>query len=168
MKLSTFGILRRTLWTLCLLGIWRIRKHLWNCILIHQPLEEGACILPHRWSTPCRLPCYVFCIGMLILQEVGTPYMWRTFTNTAPKARKGQLDQFFLQKRHFIYILSLKILKTGQKADKITLKTLFFPTPLTIWLSLAWFVAQHFRPGLIRCATFQARPDLMRKISGLA
>ena len=92
--------------------------------------------------------------------------MWRTFTNAAPTAREGQLDRFFLQKRHFICILSLKILKTGPKADKNTLKTLFFPTPLTIWLSLAWFVAQQIRRGLKRCATNQASPETLRNESG--
>ena len=30
------------------------------------------------------------------------------------------------------------------------------------------FQAQHFRPGLIRCATNQARPDLLRNKSGEA
>ena len=87
--------------------------------------------------------------------------MWRTFTNAAPTAREGQLDRFFLQKRHFICILSLKILKTGPKADKNTLKTLFFPTPLTIWLSLACFVAQQIRPNWVW-------PEMLRDKSGLA
>ena len=87
--------------------------------------------------------------------------MWRTFTDAVPKARKGQLDRFFLQKRYFICILSSKILKTGPKADKNTLKTVHFPTPLTNWLSLARFVAQHFRPRLKRCATNQAKLSQM-------
>ena len=47
-----------------------------------------------------------------------TPYTWRTFVNEAPTAREGQMERFFLQKRHFIYKLSVKKQETGQKTGK--------------------------------------------------
>ena len=55
-----------------------------------------------------------------------TPYTWRNFVNGAPMAREGQLDRFFLQKRHSIYKLSVKKQKTGQKTGKNSPKKIFF------------------------------------------
>ena len=36
---------------------------------------------------------------------------------------------FFVQKRHFIYILLVKMQKTGRKTDKNPEKNLFFSSP---------------------------------------
>ena len=47
-----------------------------------------------------------------------TPYTWRNFVNGVPTAREGQMEPFFLQKRHFKYKLSVKKQKTGQKTGK--------------------------------------------------
>ena len=44
-----------------------------------------------------------------------TPYTWRNFVNGVPTAREGQMEPFFLQKRHFKYKLSVKKQKTGPK-----------------------------------------------------
>ena len=54
-----------------------------------------------------------------------TPYTWRTFVNGAPTAREGQMERFFLQKRHFIYKLSVKKQETGQKTGKNPPKKVF-------------------------------------------
>ena len=74
-----------------------------------------------------RLPCYVFCICLLTQQEVVTPYTARNFAIGGPTAREGQLDRFFLQKWHFIYKLSVKKQRTGQKRAKPPQKRWFFP-----------------------------------------
>ena len=84
--------------------------------------------------------------------------MWRTFTDAVPKARKGQLDRFFLQKRYFICILSSKILKTGPKADK---NTLFVPWHLFLFVpALAKRPQQeeNFRHGIGRRPGVWTRP----------
>ena len=47
-----------------------------------------------------------------------TPYVWRNFVNGVPTAREGQIESFFLQKRHSKYKLSVKKKKTGQKTGK--------------------------------------------------
>ena len=41
-------------------------------------------------------------------------YLQKSFIST----REGQMEQFFLQKRHFIYKLSVKKQETGQKRAK--------------------------------------------------
>ena len=51
--------------------------------------------------------------------------MWRNFVNGDPMAREGQMGQFFLQKRHFIYKLSVKKQETGQKTGKNPPKKVF-------------------------------------------
>ena len=55
-----------------------------------------------------------------------TPYTPRNFAIGGPTAREGQLDRFFLQKWHFIYKLSVKKQRTGQKTGKNPPKKVFF------------------------------------------
>ena len=87
-----------------------------------------------------------------MLNEVGTPYTWRTFTNTAPTAKEGQLVWFFVCKKGISYAyFRWKCKKTGQQSDKNTPKTLLFPAPPNIWLSWAWCVAQQIRPNSVIC-----------------
>ena len=66
-----------------------------------------------------------------------TPYTARNFAIGSPKAREGQLDRFFLQKWHFIYKLSVKKQRTGQKTGKNPPKKVVFPAPPISWLSLS-------------------------------
>ena len=68
-----------------------------------------------------------------------TPYTARNFAIGGPTAREGQLDRFFLQKRHFIYKLSVKKQRTGQKTGKNPPKKVVFPAPPISWLSLDRF-----------------------------
>ena len=58
-----------------------------------------------------------------------TPYTPRNFAIGSPTAREGQLDRFFLQKWHFIYQLSVKKQRTGQKTGKKNPKKGFFSSP---------------------------------------
>ena len=91
-------------------------------------------------------------------------------------ARGGQSDRFFLQKRHFIYKLSVKRQKTGQKTAKKPPKNLFFQLlRLSVWVwpqmlrnasGQTWNVAQRLRLDLKCCATFQAKPGMLRNVSG--
>ena len=54
-----------------------------------------------------------------------TPYTWRNFVTGASTAKEGQLDRFFLQKRHFIYKLSMKKQDQDRKRAKTLQKRLF-------------------------------------------
>ena len=55
-----------------------------------------------------------------------TPYTAKNFAIGGPTAREGQLDRFFLQKWHFIYKLSVKKQRTGQKTGKNPPKKVVF------------------------------------------
>ena len=81
-------------------------------------------------------------------------------------ARGGQSYQFFLQKRHFLYKLSVKKQKTGRKTGKKNSKKPVFPAPPTVCMGLASNVAQRLRLDLKCCATFQAKPGMLRNVSG--
>ena len=94
-----------------------------------------------------------------------TPYTARNFAIGSPKAREGQLDQFFLQKWHFIYKLSVKKQRTGQKTGKNPQKKVVFPAPPISWLSFSEKGPDLFRisgkgPDLFR--TSEKGPDLFR------
>ena len=78
-----------------------------------------------------------------------TPYTWRNFVNGAPMAREGQLDRFFLQKRHSIYKLSVKKQKTGQKTGKN-------PPKKGVFISTSDHLSNFWRQQLLRPATFRA------------
>ena len=58
-----------------------------------------------------------------------TPYTWRNFVTGASTAREGQMERFFLQKRHFIHKLSVKKQETGQKMGKNPPKKGVFISP---------------------------------------
>ena len=101
---------------------------------------------------------------------MGTPYMWRTFTNAALTAREGQLDQFLLQNWHSICIRgnTQHRAKNRGKPPKNTDFSTF--SDHLVEFGLICCTAYQARPdslrNLICCTTFQVWPDLLRNVSG--
>ena len=96
----------------------------------------------------------------------------------APTARAGQMDRFFLQKRHFTYKWPVKKQKTGRKTGKNPPKKVIFPAPPASWLSLAGYGPtisglagygpDQIRPGRIWPRPNPAWLEMAQTISGLA
>ena len=100
-------------------------------------------------------------IGIFVELAVATPVERRTFVLVVPTVKKSKLGPISFQNIRIMCIQMDKMQKTGQNSGKKCWKTLFFPATPTIWLSLAWFVAQQIRPGLICCATNQTWPEML-------